>query len=129
MSPALAEYSGLLNQALEKLPNQGGTVYRGLGAAESAIARNWEVGEEISFDAFTSASRSIDEADEFRSTDGVSLVINSKSGKAVEAVSLSPNELELLFKSGSNFRVDQVTYRARFDESDPLIREIVITEI
>ncbi|HEY8936997.1 MAG TPA: RHS repeat-associated core domain-containing protein, partial [Cyclobacteriaceae bacterium] len=127
----MTEYKNLLNKGLQKLPNYQGEVFRGLGKAESVIAKGWVEGQEVTFQSFKSTSRSIDEADNFmfNGSGDVSLIINSKTGKAIDKVSFDPNELEVLFESGKKFKVDQVTYRARIVESDPLIKEITLTEL
>jgi hypothetical protein len=131
LTPELTEYKNLLNQALRKLPDYKGVVYRGLGQAESTVAKTWQVGQDVTFNSFKSTSRSLDEADDFLFNNGgdVSLIINSKTGKAIDQVSFDAVELEVLFESGKKFKVDQVTFRQRFLESDPLIKEITLTEL
>jgi hypothetical protein len=131
LTPEFSEYKDLLKKALKKLPDYQQVVYRGLGSKKSKIAKGWVVGQEITLTSFTSTSKYVDEADNFMFNGGgdVCLVINSKTGKSIEQVSLHPSESEILLESGKEFRVDQVTFRPRFVESDPLIKEITLTEL
>jgi len=131
LAPEFAEYRDLLKQALRKLPDHVGVVYRGLGNTKSKIAKSWVIGQEITLTSFTSTSKYVDEADNFMFNGGgdVCLVINSKTGKSIEQVSLHPSESEILLEYGKKYRVDDVTFRPRFVESDPLIKEITLTEL
>lgn len=105
-----------------------GQVYRGAGRAESEIAKAWSVGDTVVFDSFTSSSLSETVADGFMTDGGgdVMLIVHSSTGKAIHEASLLPGEVEVLFSTGKEFVVDLVTFRARFDESDPFIKEIVL---
>ncbi|WP_328388523.1 ADP-ribosyltransferase [Nocardia sp. NBC_00416] len=108
-----------LNQALGKLPNYEGQVVRHTYLPDDVLAR-YRVGEEITETAFTSTSQNPAGASElFKGVSNVEMQIISKTGKDVSGLSKSPEELEVLFQSGTPFEVVQ-----RF--TDPVTGRTVI---
>lgn len=101
------EYEHHLNQALGKLPNYQGTVFRGseLNPWEIDFYRQAEKDDlEIVDLAFASASTSKYVAQEF-SKGSVIFSIASKTGKSVEKLSFHGHEKEILFQSKCRFRL------------------------
>ena len=93
----------VLNNALAKLPDHQGTVYRGLSFTvqqhlEDFLARH-KVGEVVSYSAFTSA----DIAEAYAGQ--VIERIQSRRGKRIADYSGTPGDDEVLFRTDSRFRV------------------------
>lgn len=102
----------LLNEALSLAPAYKGTVYRGLdlsGTERAAFIANHKAavstGQALAHAQFNSTSR--DASSSFGG--GIRLVIESKTGVHVKAISLHPSEDEVLFRSDARFRVLEVT--------------------
>jgi SPP1 gp7 family putative phage head morphogenesis protein len=102
----VANYARLLNNALDKLPAYKGTVYRTAGAhgdlSSTDILMRYNVGEVLEEAGFTSTTH--------KAMSGVGstqykLVIKSKGGRVIDAVSRYTEEYEVLFKAGTRFRV------------------------
>jgi RHS repeat-associated protein len=129
LSSELTEYKTLLNSALNKLPNYVDDVFRGLGKVESEIAKGWNVGQKINDPTFVSSSKFAEVAEDFMlSKQGdVRLVIQSKTGKVVEAASAKPLEAEVLFKTDRQFEVVN-KYPFPLDDGR-IITEIVLKEL
>lgn len=88
-----------LNTALDKLPNHEGTVFRGLNRA-----RNWEVGSTIEETGFSSSTTNKGIAENnFGGNTFIS--IKSKTGKEISPMSRFKGEQEVVFKSGTQFKV------------------------
>ena len=93
----------VLNNALAKLPDHQGTVYRGLNfpheqAREDFLARH-KVGDVVQYSAFTSA-------DVIQPYPGqAKLIIQSRRGKRITDYSGDPTDDEVLFRTDSRFRV------------------------
>lgn len=93
-----------INEALAKLPDHNGVVYRGTTLPQSVID-DYKVGEVVTEKAFTSTSSSASTA----FPGNVEFSIVSKTGKdvapysTVEAMGIKENEI--LFRSGTNFEV------------------------
>ncbi|BDT98018.1 ADP-ribosyltransferase [Nocardia sputorum] len=91
-----------INEALAKLPDHNGVVYRGTTLPQSVID-DYKVGEVVTEKAFTSTSSSASTA----FPGNVEFTIVSKTGKdvapysTVEAMGVKENEI--LFRSGTNF--------------------------
>lgn len=91
-----------LNNALDKLPDHKGVVIRKAEITPSQAAL-YKVGMIVEERGFTSSSKST----------GVwngdtRYTITSKTGKDISRLSLSPNEQEVLFRSGTRFKVTKV---------------------
>lgn len=97
-NPALDYYIETLNNALNRLPNYEGIVVRG-GKLPPEVDKLHQVGSVVTYDAFTSAStkKSFFGADVF--------IIFSKTGKPVMSLSFNKHEFEVLFKSGTRFKI------------------------
>lgn len=93
-----------INEALAKLPDHNGVVYRGTTLPQSVID-DYKVGEVVTEKAFTSTSSSASTA----FPGNVEFTIVSKTGKdvapysTVEAMGVKENEI--LFRSGTNFEI------------------------
>lgn len=111
-SASQKKLEALLNEALSLAPVYKGTVYRGLslsGTERAAFLANHRAamasGQAVKHGQFNSTSR-----DASRSFGGdIRLVIESKTGVHVKAISLHPSEDEVLFPSNARFRVLEVT--------------------
>jgi hypothetical protein len=96
-----------INRALGKLPNMVGTVYRG---RKDSAAHLYKEGMIVEERGFTSTS-----TNEMFSVNwaggptGTKFQITSKTGKSVKDFSQHPQENEVLFKSGSRFKVTKVS--------------------
>ena len=88
----------VLNSALSKLPNYTGEVGRGTSLPADALAEH-QVGATLIYKAFTSTSTETghDEIHRF--------IIRSKTGKRIAPFSVFSGEDEVLFRSGTRFRV------------------------
>ena len=101
-----------LNEALEKIPNYEGTVYRG----DSFDSKNkWfsflnsiKNKEVFTYKGFMSTSEEKDVTQGFDTIfKGAAIFrINSKTGKSIKDFSDNYNELEVLFKPNTSFRID-----------------------
>ncbi len=87
-----------LNDGLDKLPSYQGVVKRGASLPES-IREAHGVGDVIEYDAFTSSSTNSG----FSGQD--MFIIQSESGKPIMGFSSHRSENEVLFKSGTKFKV------------------------
>jgi len=101
----VAPYCRVLQEALKKLPNYSGKVYRGASLPPEVRAR-YTVGATIEDSAFTSTSVIPEIAQKFGLDDYFE--IQSKSGRLVHGVSASMSEAEILFPPGSRFKVKQI---------------------
>ncbi len=124
--------SHLLNDGLGKMVQYNGNlVFRGCGQAESKLAKNWNVGDEVTFKDFKSSSVTERVAEGFMNSGGGDVIyeISNPKGYNICDISCSPNEAEIFFKSDSKFRVEELTFQPRFTESDPIVRVIKLTYI
>lgn len=103
------QYAEILNNALDKLPSHKGIVYRSIrgGLSERDLER-YQVGEVVKEEMFTSTSTLTSEQLPFFDG-GVKFEIKSKNGKKIDHLSMVDFEKEVLFKSGSTFRVKSKT--------------------
>lgn len=94
-------YSAMLNQALSKLPNYVGTVYRYVDFRPEAMTLHQE-GAVVTYSGFSSSSALAEP--EARKIVGPGfnneLEIQSVTGKLIEKYSYTPNEREVLFPPG-----------------------------
>jgi hypothetical protein len=105
LSPADMSFVREVKQAISKLRNYSGTVFRSITLSPAEIAR-YQQGHVVTELAFTSASR-------IRSPNFVGNVrfkIKSSTGKRVGRYSLKPHEKEVLFPPGARFEVTKVKY-------------------
>jgi hypothetical protein len=107
-------------------PYKGSEVFRGVYGAEADLAKTWKVGDDIVFKDFKSSSIKESVAVSFSERNGSNVIyeITNPRGYNICDVSCLPTEAEVLFKSGSQFKVKELTYLPRITESDPLIRVI-----
>lgn len=96
---AQQEHVNQLNAALSRLPDYKGTVYRktGFKANEQHFYKPGTVVEERAFTS-TSSSKGVWSGE-------LHFEITSATGKLVRSLSLHPHEDEVLFRSGTKFRV------------------------
>ncbi len=121
----------LLNQALDKLPNYSGNLYRGIGKGEAEKLLKLKKGDIYHRKDFTSSSIDEEEALNFslKENSGVFLYIsNSKSGVNISHISEAYWEGEVLFKNDTKYTIGYIGKRPRFVESDPIIIEIELIE-
>lgn len=103
-----------INDGLSKLEDFSGTVYRGaslpggLEAMEAAVAKHYKVGTVITEKGFTSTSTERSSMLSGR----IRFEIQSKTGKVVRTLSRHEHENEVLFRSGTKFKVLQVETEA-----------------
>lgn len=94
----LSDLSDNLSSALSKLPDYKGMVYRGTNLDPAQVAR-YVPGQTVTESAFTSSSTT-------RPFPGnTQFTIMSSSGKDISGLSSIPNEDEVLFDKGANFKV------------------------
>ncbi len=101
------------NAVLEKLPRYNGTVFSGISFDSMQLDKYIQEmkeclssGKEYVNKAFMSSSTNIDRTSIFG--DNLMLVIKSKKGVDVKAISHYPGEDEVVFRSGSKFKVLKV---------------------
>jgi hypothetical protein len=105
--PAQQARIDALNQALSKLPNHEGVVVRHTNLSEDVLAR-YQQGQEVTEAAFTSTSKNPAGANAlFPEASNVEMQIISKTGKDVSGLSKTPEEMEVLFQTGTKFDVVQ----------------------
>ena len=102
MSKDQSAFASQLNAALSKLPSYKGTVTRG---APIESGRYYSPGMIVKERAFTSTSKK--STSRFNSND-TKFVITSKTGKDISSFSKHPGEKEVLFRSGTRFRVTKL---------------------
>jgi hypothetical protein len=121
----------ILNGALEKLPKFQGSTLRGTGASETQRFANAKDGDVIEYENFVSSSTEEIIADDFmyRKNGEYVLRITSKNGVRITEMSMAQAEEEILFQSRKKFQAIGKSFRPRFTEDDPLIREIYLEEI
>lgn len=89
-----------LNDALDKLPAYKGTTYRKTNISVDKLGSMYPVGSIVEERGFTSTSK---ESDKW--SGNVQYTISSKNGRDVSRLSVHPGEKEVLFKSGTRFKV------------------------
>lgn len=88
----------VLNNALAKFDDYKGLVKRGVNLPPEVLAEH-EVGAVVTYAGFTSTSVSKGFAGKHQ------FVIKSKHGKLIDKFSSAPTEEEVLFKSGTKFKI------------------------
>lgn len=103
--PAVLEQARELDAALEKLPCHAGEVYRGerLSAADLDTYESG-IGKVIKKPAFTSSSASSAES----YPGNAQFIITSKTGRRIAMYSAKIWQQEVLFRTGTKFRVDDI---------------------
>ena len=122
----------LLDKGIAKLPdNTSNKVYRGVSGKEAEVAKTWSIGDVIEFKDFKSSSLSEEKALKFITNNNrdVLFEISNPKGKKICTISCSTDELEILFRKGSKFKIKELTYQPRLTEDDPIIRVIKMTLI
>ena len=136
----LAGYIAAIHGGLDQLPSYEGEVYRGTSMSRAMWA-DWERayagGLPVSDAAFSSSSKSEAVAEDFleqtRADDKVSVFckIQSRSGKQVEFLSKTANELEVLFRGGAKFKIVYIADGTGPDgrpRKEVMLREVVDDE-
>jgi hypothetical protein len=101
----VAIQTALINSALDKMPNYEGKVYR-VSALDPAIANSYKVGQEITEKGFTSTGTEKPIGINIKKGKIETIFnIKSKTGKSISKFSDTPQEDEVLFKSGTKFKV------------------------
>lgn len=96
------EVENSLSNALDKIKTKyNGVVYRGVNRLNEKQLARYVVGEEVVEPFFKSSS--YDPSKAFSGE--VTFKINSKNGKKIESLSNIPSEKEVLFKSGTRYKV------------------------
>lgn len=96
-----------MNQALGKLPDHQGPVVRHTNLPEQELAR-YQPGQTVVETGFTSTTKNPNGASAlFEGGSNVEFQIISKTGKDVSGLSKSPEEMEVLFRSGTPFACTQ----------------------
>lgn len=108
---SMQPFASTLNSALNKLPDFSGIVFRNDHIPESVLA-SWNVGQIITYDAFMSTS-SLDVCSApttpfFCEGSHQLLIIKSLHGKFIAKYSANPSEREVLFRSGTRFRIREI---------------------
>lgn len=102
LSPEDQQLVRAIDQAIEKLPEHHGTVYRSLSSEMMENAKDFfsqhSPGKVVRYQAFTSASTSV-----YDSSFDIQLIIKSKHGRDMRKY--NPREQEIIFARGSLFRV------------------------
>jgi hypothetical protein len=126
----------LMEQALAKIPNSTfngsqNLLYRIENLTEAQISSIYVEGSTINTKAFTSATYSEDAIIEaIRSRSHTVLIrIEGKNGKLIEDLSTLPAEKEILFNTGSNFKVDKVGFSPNPDDYMTPIKTIWLKEL
>lgn len=105
--PAKQARIDALNQALSKLPNYEGQVTRHVNLPEDVLAK-YQPGETVTEAAFTSTTKNPAGANSlWPEASNVEMQIISKTGKDISSLSKSPEEMEVLFASGTQFQCVQ----------------------
>ena len=101
-STAVSSFARILNNALQKLPRHVGAVYRGYESRRlSADFAKYPLGAVVEWPGFTSST-----TDEDMAYDGNMLfTILSRTGRILGSYSDIPHELEVMFRTGTKFRV------------------------
>ena len=126
----------LMNKALDKLPNSAYNspdklLYRIENLTEDQIATIYKKGDNFTSKGFYSSTYSEDAIiDAMRNRNHTVLIrIKGKNGKLIEDLSTLPKEKEILFKSETGFKVENVGYSPNPDDFMTPIRTIWLTEL
>lgn len=120
-------YQAELDSALSAVKNYQGEVYRTISDPGGLIAKQYEPGSVATMKGFTSTSRSPNPSYKAFNSTGANnsrFIIQSKTGKHIERVSNYVPEQEVLFRSGTSFRVVSRTWNAERKTWDIKLAEI-----
>lgn len=104
----------IIESGLSKLPNYVGEVFRGVKESRlgkqgfNDLVSSHKVGVTVEYAGFTSST--VDYTESLRGR--LKLRISSVSGKSIADFSVKPSQQEVLFKTGSKFKVADKTVRA-----------------
>lgn len=109
---AWQELNQATNEALDKLPDYAGTVTRRIKPYPN-FAQQHQIGAWVTYDNLTSSSL---DGSVFKGLPDykITLTIQSKHGKLIEQISALPQQREVLFKMGTQFKV--LDYQEKGDE-------------
>jgi ADP-ribosyltransferase exoenzyme/Fibronectin type III domain len=126
----------LMERALSKMPNSiynnpSNLLYRIENLTELQIKNIYTEGSIINTKAFTSATYSENAIiDAIRSRKYTVLIrIEGKNGKLIEDLSTFPTEKEILFKTGTNFKVNKVGFSPNPDDYETTVKTIWLKEL
>jgi len=130
MTDELAEYAASLKTALDKLPNNSGTRFRGVVPDEGQILKDLPINGAYTSKGFYSVSYEEEIANIFRERNGgdVLVIVKTNSAKDITSVSSASWEGELLHNSNINWRKLSETQTVDAVTSEP-ITEIVLEQI
>lgn len=111
-------HADALSKALEKLPSEAGTFWRGTGL-EDSVLKSYEQNGLVTERAFSSSSLDYKTAEDFAGTPNsravkdetpVIMQIDAANGKHVDPFSVNRGEAEMLFDQGTEFYVNERTF-------------------
>jgi len=121
-------FEEMVNNGLSKLPKfNGDKVFRGVKGEEAVLSKTWKAGDNVNFKDFKSTTTSPSVANDFAGD--VVYEISNPKGHSICSVSCLPGESEVLFKSGSNFKVKEVKpdFVVYDDDFNPFtVRKIIL---
>lgn len=98
-----------INNAIDKLPKFKGELYRGMSLPSNIdkLLEEWQKGNAIKMDSFTSTSIDNKVSKSFGDFQ-IKLISKGKNGADISSLSGLEEEKEVLFKSGTNFKVKSI---------------------
>jgi hypothetical protein len=123
LTPEQQDYVEKLNSALGRMPNYEGTTDR-VGSNNPDVLKVYQdaVGKTIEERAFLSTKRS-DSSFDPGHRPLVNFTIQGKTGKDIARIAFNPEEREVLFRSGTRFKVISVK-KAKDGKYDTVLREV-----
>jgi hypothetical protein len=123
-------------QALDKLPDESVTVYRGISnKTVTDIYLNAKIGSKIHWSAFTSATKNEKVAKHFATKKGIVFEIKANTGKFISPFAFFENEEEILLLPNRKFiyvekknKKDGYVYVNLVEESDLIVDSILKTK-
>lgn len=107
LTPEIEKEVDSINSALDKMPKFKGELYRGMSMPPNIdnLLIEWGKGKEITMDSFTSTSKKESVAKGFGD---FQIKLKSKNGADISSLSEFEDESEVLFKTGSKFKVKSI---------------------
>jgi hypothetical protein len=108
------EHGEMTKQGLDKLPNWGGLVYRGMGLPDNQIKQEYQKGKTVTYSTFTSTTDEPKTAKNFAADNttggkvGIFFTIKVTKGKDITMFSEVKSESEILLPPGATFTVDNI---------------------